>query len=159
MESGTKTIELSRGMVALVDAADFDWLSQWSWCAVPASDGGTFYAQRSGNRRMHNAIMLPQRGQLVDHINRNGLDNRRSNLRLCSFRQNMANRSFKPGVSGYRGVYRYRDRWSANISFNGRSKVIATFDNPTDAARAFDAAARQHYGEFAVLNFPNGESQ
>lgn len=156
------SIPLSRGLFALVDAADLPFLSQWTWYAAPASDRSTFYAARGvkgadGSRRqlrMHNALMRPASGQLVDHINREGLDNRRVNLRLCTFRENMANRSFPVGKSGFRGVYRYGNRWSANISRDGQSKVIGVFDTPIAAAAAYDAAAKAAYGAFAVLNFP-----
>lgn len=155
-------LPLSRGLFALLDAADEPLISGIKWYAVPASDGSTFYATRShpetGRQlRLHNVLMAPPTGMLVDHINRDGLDNRRENLRLATFKQNMANRRFPVGISGFRGVYAYgrkRDRWSANISRNGQSTPVGVFDDPADAARAFDAAARAEYGEFAVLNFP-----
>lgn len=162
LEYTPASIPLSRGLVAIVDAADVPFLSQWSWYAVPASDGSTFYAARSNNRadgqkrqlRMQNALMQPEAGFVVDHVNRNGLDNRRSNLRIASHRQNMANRRFKVGVSGFRGVHRWGKRWSANVSVDGTPTVVGVFDTALEAARAYDAAAKTAYGAFAVLNFP-----
>lgn len=156
------SIPLTRGMVAIVDAADMPFLTQWSWYAVPASDGSTFYAARSHIRadgekrqlRMHNALMTPAQGLTVDHIDRDGLNNRRSNLRLANHRQNMANRRFKPGCSGFRGVHKWGKRWSANVSVDGKPTVVAVCDTALEAALAYDAAARTAYGAFAVLNFP-----
>jgi len=93
----------------------------------------------------------------VDHRNGNGLDNRRQNLRQATHAQNLANQKLSSrNVSGYKGVSRNRnlDRWTATISPAGRSVYLGSFDTPQDAARAYDAAAVEHYAEFARLNFP-----
>lgn len=152
-------LPLSRGLVAIVDAEDEALVGGFKWYAVPASDGSTFYAARNHPEttrqlRLHNVLMCPPAGLFVDHINRDGLDNRRANMRLASRRENMANRRFPLGKSGYRGVHRYGRRWCASVSEQGQSVVVGVFDDPAKAARAYDVAASQRYGEFAVLNFP-----
>jgi hypothetical protein len=156
----TVEIPLSRGLVALVDDDDAPLVqAAGSWHATPS--GHTFYARRNhwvGARcistRMHNLITgLPY----VDHENGNGLDNRRANLRPASHGQNMGNkRRYRNNASGFKGVswHRVSGRWVAQASIAGKRCHLGLFDNPIDAALAYDAAALEAYGEFARLNFP-----
>lgn len=154
-----RELPLTRGLVTLVDEADFDWLSRWSWHAH-FSKGGV-YARRSvtagGPRKiqMHRAIMAPPDGSFVDHINRNTLDNRRSNLRIASLFQNAQNISRRKNVSGYRGVYQMRDEWTVLLHSCGTRYYGGQFSDLILAARRYDELAREHHGEFAVLNFPD----
>ncbi len=96
--------------------------------------------------------MQPPEGYEVDHINHDGLDNRRCNLRLATRANNCHNqRSFK-GSSKYKGVWRVGEKWAACIRVDGRSKRLGTFVSEKEAALAYNQAAREHYGEFAKLN-------
>jgi hypothetical protein len=106
---------------------------------------------------MHRQIANPPDGKEVDHINGVTLDNRRENLRVCSHSQNMHNRRLrqKNNKSGYKGVHwlARTKRWVAEIRVNGKSRHLGYFTEKTDAARAYDTAAAECFGEFAHLNF------
>lgn len=156
-------IPLTQGLCAVIDDADLPLVSGRNWHAVAAgSPIGKFYAARgewTGGRMrrvyMHRLIAEAKQGEQVDHINADGLDNRRCNLRLATQSQNNANSApWKAPASGYRGVYKERRRWAAAISVCGQMVRLGSFLCPIEAARAYDAAAKSHYGEFARLNFP-----
>lgn len=169
--SGVRQIPLTRGLVALVDAADFELVGNYNWHAVPSNPPGRFYAVRGtrvgGKYRnifMHNQLMgvEPSIAKAVDHKNHDGLDNRRENLRISDRYQNMRNRrKLKPGTSKYKGVcfVSTMQTWEAKIAAgpvqrNGKRKqlLLGRFSSEAEAARAYDAAATEHFGEFAVLN-------
>jgi hypothetical protein len=150
----TKLIPLTRGLFTLVDADDYEWLREFKWMASVSSRGRA-YAVR-GHRhpiRMHNVILQTK---WVDHINGDGLDNRRANLRLATPSQNAVNRRRQGVVSstGFHGIKPNGTHWAAFVSINRKRHYLGTFATPEEAARAYDAAARQTYGEFAHLNFP-----
>lgn len=121
------------------------------------------YAHACGRRLdettyMHRLILglVPGDGQRVDHRDLNGLNNVRSNLRLCTSSQNLANGPRRvDNTSGYRGVGwdRQHRRWVAKIQVRGRTMNLGLFRSPEQAALAYDAAAREHFGEFARPNF------
>lgn len=158
----TKEIPLSQGKVALVDDADFDHLSQWKWHV--RRQGEQWYASRNVHRadgrrttlNMHRAIV--DAGELeVDHIDGNGLNNVRANLRVCTPDQNKRNVLLRSVATGrFKGVTPRKSKgdWQARISINGKKKHLGVFADEIDAAKAYDAAARVHYGEYARLNFP-----
>lgn len=158
-----KEIPLSRGMVALVDDEDYDYLSQYSWYAKP-SGGDTFYAYRSFGvytkyRKfiMHREIMCPPDGYVVDHIDRNGLNNQRKNLRVCTHAENMHNRRRNTkNSSGYKGVCYAKEvnKWLSQIVVGGKKVKLGYFENVLDAAKAYDTAAVYYFGSFANINFP-----
>lgn len=107
---------------------------------------------------MHRAILRPAYGSEVDHVNGNGLDNRRDNLRACVRTQNNGNRRLSGlNASGYRGVSwdARNDRWRADIRAFGVARNLGRFTDAAQAARAYDAAARDMFGEFARPNFPD----
>jgi hypothetical protein len=103
--------------------------------------------------------MNPPEGMVVDHINGNGLNNRRSNMRNCTRAQNSANRRPKRGAaSPYKGVFPRPDgKFEASICHDGRKQYLGRFENEIEAARAYDKKAKELHGEFAYLNFPDNE--
>jgi hypothetical protein len=141
----------------MVDPADYNWLMQFKWHAS-GKRGGILYAVNQKRQRMHRLIINPPKEKLVDHINGNSLDNRRANLRLATYTQNNWNsrHGIGLGTSRYKGViwYKRNRKWEAVISVNGKRKHIGYFIDEKDAARAYDKAAKEQRGEFAVLNFP-----
>lgn len=153
-------IPLTRGQIALVSEADLTLILARSWFAKPRSyrkgDNTRFYAASAGPDRrqiiMHRLILRAPDGLVVDHINGDGLDNRRTNLRLCTQRENLLNRKVR-SRSGFRGVTRTPAGWVARISDDGRKLQLGTFHCPIEAARAYDEAALAHHGAFAMLNF------
>jgi len=163
LPAGARAIPLTQGKYALVDEADYADLIRHSWCVSKNTSGynghrKTFYAVRSEKGRatlMHRQVMAAKQGQLVDHINHNGLDNRRSNLRLCSKAENSRNqRGHRGGSSRYKGVScdRRSAKWQAGISYEGKYHFLGQFDSEIAAARAYNEKARELFGEFAYLN-------
>ncbi len=114
--------------------------------AQPNAVRGTLYAVRTNLLREF----------VIDHIDRNPLDNRRANLRLATIAQNNMNKRSRPGVSKFKGViYRARKKlWVARITVNRKRKYIKSCKSEIDAAKAYDEAAKKYYGQFAYLNFP-----
>ena len=98
----------------------------------------------------HRKILNVPRTLMVDHKNGNGLDNRRSNLRICTHQENMWNRSIqKNNTSGYTGVQKYRDRWISKINVDGEAKYLGIFLTAIDASNAYKLAAKKYFGEYA----------
>ena len=156
-----REVPLTNGMVALVDDEDYARVSAHRWAYNPKGRG---YAQcRIGGRRnpkyvqMHRCILDAPVGFQVDHINGNGLDNRRSNLRLASRSQNQQNTLAKTGgTSKYKGVHfdNEKQRFRARIRKGGVEIRLGRHSTEEEAALAYDAAARKVFGRFARLNFP-----
>lgn len=155
----SKLIPLTQGQFAIVDAEDYEWLSQYRLCA--AKDRETFYAHRACNGTtvlMHWVIMRAPKGMMCDHKNHNGLDNRKGNLRLRTSAQNQYNkRPKKDCASRYKGVVlrSNRKRGRAKIGFNRKRIHLGDFANEVQAALAYDDKAIELFGEFAWLNFPD----
>jgi len=144
-----KEIRLTKGYKAIVDDEDFSRLARFKW-QVHITGHGNIYATRH-NVAMHRIIMNAPRGKLVDHINGNGLDNRRANLRICTNAENMRNRhAQRNSTSGYRGVTWDKERklWTAAIVINNRHITIGRFPDKESAARAYDKKAKEVWGEF-----------
>lgn len=139
----------------LVDACDFEFLSQWKWGVN--SEGYVIrvvtIAGKTHTRRMHRIIADAPDGVMVDHANRDKLDNRRSNLRYASTAENVRNRN--PSANRkYKGVYKTaRGSWEAKIRVEGRLIYLGSFPTDLHAALAYDMAAREHFGAFARPNF------
>ena len=147
-------LTLTRGLHVLVDAHDYEWLSDYKWHATHPSTSGTIYACRRDGRRtvlMHRQIMNPPKGMVVDHINGNGLDDRRCNLRICSHRDNIRHgRKRIDGQSRFIGVCPVGDKYRATVA----GEYLGLYDDEVEAARARDRRAREVFGEFARLNLP-----
>lgn len=145
-------IPLTQGRFAICDAADAEAVLRHRWHV--AKSGKTFYAATTvKNKRvtMH-ALLLPEADE-VDHKNRNGLDNRRENIRPCTRSQNAANCPRPIGQSGYRGVYRKYNGYRAQIKVNGVKYYLGRYDTAEEAAFWYDLAAMSAFGGFATLNF------
>ena len=104
---------------------------------------------------MHRLLMAPPKGMLVDHIDGNGLNNRRANLRLCTRSQNRRNTRPQNASSAFLGVIRRGDKYLAKITHAGRTEHLGTFTDEEQAARTRDRRAKELFGEFAWLNFPD----
>lgn len=160
----TQMLPLTQGKAALVDDQDAALLGSWKWTYLP--NGRSGYAIRwemcDGQRRtiyMHRQIMEAQPGYLVDHIDGDGLNNQRSNLRLATETQNHVNRAAPARAIPYRGVYAYPRNpgfpWKAQIKASRRGWYLGRYATQEEAARAYDRAALHFFGSFARLNFPN----
>lgn len=102
---------------------------------------------------MHRMLLDIPDGKQTDHINRNKLDNRKVNLRICTNSENGRNKGTRKGsLSGYKGVSKHRDKWQARIRLNGEQTYLGIFENIIDAALAYNKAAIIVHGEFACLN-------
>lgn len=159
-----REIGLTQGQIALVDDEDFDKLNQFKWYA--SKQPNTIYAIHDCPRkkingkikrtklRMHRFILNASKGTVVDHIDGNGLNNQKTNLRIVSHRQNMQNQvnrthqksSKYPGVTWNKN----KQRWRAMISVNGESKQLGYFKNELDAAKCYENACRKLCGEELV---------
>ncbi len=155
-----KTVPLTLGYEAIVDDDDYASVAAHRWHAVEI--GGTVYAGRKGATRvyLHRDIMgISDRKILVDHKNMNGLDCRRSNLRVATKSQNMANRGpARNNKSGLKGVFfdKARGKWQASIGVQCRVYHLGRYHTKELAAAAYDAAAVRFFGEFARTNAARG---
>lgn len=153
-------IPMTQGMSALIDAADEPLVSAMSWSARKGKNG-TWYARgyrRLANRQkqwvyMHRLIAEASRGQMIDHRNHDGTDNRRHNLRICNGSQNNMNRREGRSTSQFRGVsLAANGKWLAQIMKDRHQNYLGQFNNETEAARAYNAKAVELFGDFARLN-------
>ena len=162
-EPRTILVPLTNGKFTVVDECDA-WVMEWKWYASKDPRRGAFYARRNvrtnGKKStisLHRVITGAKPGQCVDHVDGNGLNNQRANLRLATTSQNAINRGpQRDNTSGFKGVYWYKHdgKWRAQIRVNGKGYVLGCFSDPAEAARAYDIAAMELHGEFAWLNFP-----
>lgn len=163
-----KEIKLTQNQVTLVDDEDYVWLCKNTWYAhkYPHS----YYAERHGRKKVdkHNRILKMHKeiwifhnstiptGYTIDHINNNGLDNQKENLRLATYQQNSFNRrANKNSSSKYKGIsyYKNTNKWRAQIKHNGKLIHLGLFDNEIDAAKVYDKEALKLYKEYAKFNF------
>jgi hypothetical protein len=174
-----RTIPLTKGLFAIVDPDDYHRLVNFNWHASKSAH--THYAVRylpqcnvvslpalslskGSNRRknkieyMHHLIINIPEGLFCDHINHNGLDNRKANLRPATFAENMRNRRKYKTASGskYKGVTWQKESkgWRVRITVNNKQILLGQFKDEVEAAKAYDRAAKHYYGDFATLNFP-----
>lgn len=149
-----RRIPLTQGKFSIVDDEDFEEMSKFKWCL---SGDKRYAAGWVGGRMtyMHRVLTGNDKTKKTDHINRNGLDNRRSNLRLVTNSQNSMNRnSGSNNTSGYKGVTwdKTHNKWKAYIRIDGRQKNLGFFSNKSDSVLAYDKAAKKYFGEFAKTN-------
>jgi len=149
-------LAISKNLFTTIDEEDMARLTSCGLLKWNAQKSGArFYVSknhgRNGKMYLHRFLMDAQPGQVLDHINGDSLDNRKSNLRFCSHRQNMANKVGR--VDALKGVTRSGKNWAAQIQTNGVHVNIGVFSTQYDAARAYDFAAAMFFGEFAVFNF------
>lgn len=147
------------GLFAVVDEADYEELAKYKWDLT-----GHRYAARQWQKDriknysyMHREIMNPPAGMIVDHINGDPLDNRRSNLRICTLADNAHNsKTPKNNTSGFKGVYFYkaRGKYTARIMAARKSYNLGYFNTALEASAAYQAAAKIYHGEFARQTAP-----
>lgn len=153
-----KTIPLTQGQVALVDDEDYEFLIGFRWFAY--FNSYNWYAVKKNSKRMHRLIMeriKPGFKGEIDHIDGNGLNNQRSNLRIATHSQNLANKGPQENnTSGYKGVSwdKEKQKWRAQIQYRGVISFLGYFDSEIKAAITYDYAALRLFGEFARTNFP-----
>jgi hypothetical protein len=151
-----KKIKLDTGNYAIVDAVVYPILKDLDW--ILEKQGNNCYATLAGtNTKMHQLLMPVKKGQVIDHKNSNGLDNRLHNLRVCSNQQNSFNRAkHRGGTSKYKGVYWDKDakKWRAEVMRDRVRHKLGRFNSEEAAAVAYDTAALMLFGEFARINFP-----
>lgn len=172
-----KLIPLTKGKYVMVDDEDYEYLSQWKWCAQ--ADGNNWYARRMGKlpngkrftESMHRFILKLGYGdgfdKLVDHKDGNGLNNQKNNLRICNKTQNGTNRKkHKNSYSIYKGVSITNDKnkqgkvymyYKASIRVNKKLINLGRFPLTSEgeiyAAMAYDSAAKKYFGQYSRLNF------
>lgn len=160
-----REIPLSKGWTAWVDEEDYENLARYTWCALEIRGGKKFYAVRNSSLRsgprktllMHREILQASSPLQVDHVDGNGLNNQRSNLRLATSAENAHNQASRGGTSSFKGVTRHKKAgsWQAQIKVSGKHQYLGLFKSEIDAARAYDRAAIELHGKFARLNFPD----
>ena len=160
-----KEIKLTQGKITLVDDEDYEYLNQFKWYVF--KKGHTYYVARQKSINgvtktilMHRLIINTPNNMMTDHIDHNGLNNQKYNLRICTNGQNLMNRN-PYGASKYLGVYflklvkktREYIYIHAGITVNKKTIHLGRFKTEEAAARAYDKAAKQYHGDFANLNF------
>ena len=155
-------IPLTRGKVALIDDEDLPLVSGLKWQCFVGSDGHHYAVSNrqipgKGVRaiRMHRLIAGTPDGMVTDHINGDGLDNRRANLRICTEAQNHANRRTN-NASGFRGVFEKRGGFEVHIYVEGRTRYFGRYKTAVEAARVYDAKVTELRGGFALTNKAQG---
>lgn len=151
-----KVIDLGCGMKSIIDDADFNLVSKYKWCPRWSARAKQHYASAPVNGArvdMHRFLMDSPKGMCIDHINHDGLDNRRENLRICTNAENSRNRrgANRNSKSGIRGVYFHKQAktWFAEVRVNGKKVYLGSFKTPDEAAKVMPAALKKHFGSFA----------
>ena len=155
-----KEISLTQGYIALIDDEDYEIVAQYKW--YPRKHGKTCYAITNIKNdfgkyktvNLHHLIFGKKDGQIIDHINGDGLDNRKENLRFCSQSENCNNRHNTWGKSKYKGVHWHpiNNKWVARIQVKKKRLHLGCYVSEKEAALAYNKAAIKYFGEFARLN-------
>lgn len=163
---GTVSIPLTQGKSTIIDEEDLPLVGQYKWHLISGrirEYAGAKINLGGGNlkdTRLHRLLINPPDDMDVDHINLDGLDNRRCNLRIATRAENLANMPMhRRNTVGYKGVHPRPEvgqvRYTASIGYEGQPHYLGIYATAEDAAHAYDAKAREFYGEFARLNFPD----
>lgn len=159
---GAKWISLTRDVFALVDDADYELVKRYTWSALKTTR--SYYAVRcysigGGKKRtelLHRVIMDAPAGMQVDHIDSDGLNCRRANMRVCTVKENHRNtrKPLSAKTSRFKGVYwmKQRNKWVAGIYYDNKRRTLGYFDEECAAARRYNEEATRVFGEFARLN-------
>lgn len=152
-----KKIKLTQGKFAIVDDEDFDKLNKYKWCINSNNYALRRASGKDGDGKiiyMHRVIIGETNGLLVDHINRDKTDNRKSNLRLANKSQNCMNRSSSNHTSSYKGVgfHKQSGKWRSFIFLENKYVHLGLFENEKDAAITYNKSAEKLFKEFAYLN-------
>jgi len=156
---GSRIIPLTRGKYALVDEEDYERVMKHNWYCLVTKDGKEYAVHKSKEYlSMHRVIMGLEKTdkRVIDHIFGETLDNRKSQLRICTIQQNSQNSRSSKGMSKYKGVSwdKPRNKWKAQICPSFKTNTfIGRYDTEIEAARAYDTKAKELHGEFAYLNF------
>lgn len=158
-----KQIKLTQNQIALVDNSDFEYLSKYKWCTIKTRRG--FYAVRGFTANKNKQILIYMHRQILglkygdkrqgDHRDHNTLNNQRYNLRICTSQENTFNtRRYRNSSSQFKGVSWHisNKKWIASIRLNKELKHLGYFDSETEAAEAYNKAAKKYHKEFACLN-------
>ena len=149
---GKRSKAYKDGIKFIIDPEDFEKIKDKSFFL---HTGG--YVASSKKQYLHRILMNPPDDKMVDHINGNKLDNRKSNLRVCSNQENQMNtRKQKNNKSGFKGVYfdKQRNKFKAQIMIDGKNKNLGLFENPEDAYKKYCEFAKKFHGDF----FNSGET-
>ena len=158
LADGARLIPLTRDRFAIVDAEDYEELNEYTWHIRRAQR--TEYAGTNEGKKyilMHRLLLGAPAGVVVDHRDGNGLNNRKSNLRLCSHQENMYNQRPRLGTtSRFKGVHLIKKtkKYAAKIQKDGKRYCLGSFDDEIEAAVVYDIKAMELFGEFACFNFP-----
>jgi len=158
---GIAEVHLTKGLCALINDSDCELIAPIRW-EIDERKRGAVYVRSckrepSGRKRLHRFILgVVDPSVLVDHANGNPLDNRRCNIRICTPSQNLCNKKGGGKYSAFKGVHKSlrKDKWESSIQVNGKRVHLGSFEIETEAAIAYDDAAKLYHGEFAYLNFP-----
>jgi hypothetical protein len=150
-----KTINLSNNEIAMVDDDEYEEISKYKWNLSNSGYAVRSYRENGKTKTMlmHRQIMCPPENMLVDHIDRNKLNNQKDNLRIASYKDNSHN-TIPQSWTGYKGVDLQGNWWVAKITINGKQITVGKSKDIIEAAKKYDEAAKKYYGPFAYLNFP-----
>jgi hypothetical protein len=150
----------------MIDDDDFDLVKNFKWHTIKPRQNRSHYVMTRGRKGtkpvyMHRLILSARPNEIVDHVNGDGLDNQRANLRICTKREDQYNRPGWFKRKGYKGVWKIKKvtgrnggkPWEAKISIDGKQVYLGSFTTPGEAARRYDKYAKHFHGEFAYLNF------
>ncbi len=138
----------------IVDDEDEQLMQSLRWC-VSKKNEKFYVVNRKSGKYLHDFLIKKEKGQRIDHIDGNPLNNKKSNLRACSHKENICNAGKKKNnTTGYKGVYLHKPsgRWFAQLKHNYKTKKLGYYETKEDAARAYNRGALKYYGVFAFLN-------